>query len=412
MNSTSSVATKDMRSDNINSRHHDPRRPLMFNAAGMSGSASMAGDTRPRRIKCSLNGLTKSYGDKQVVAGVSLDIEEGEFVVLLGPSGCGKTSTLRLIAGLEVPDDGEIAIDGSIVSSPAKKIFKRPEHRDIGMVFQSYAVWPHMTVFENVAYPLRVRRCRKEEIRSKVHDVLNIVGLAKEAGRSATALSGGQMQRIALARALVSDPALLLFDEPLSNLDLKLRERLRIELKEMQRRTGLTSIYVTHDQGEAVELGDRIVVMEGGKIVQVGGAADLYQSPRTRFVADFIGTANIFPATIEEWKPSQLTYLKAENGRRILATCKEQANVGDRVDLVVHPEDCHLALTGVASDSCYPVRVLRRRYQGIVTRYTVEWHGAPFEIVALGTSSDIPEGADAWLSIAPDRAWVIRGAEK
>lgn len=412
MNSTSNAATKNMRSENTISHHTDPQGRLVRGEVGMIRTPDMAGDTTSRRIKCALNGLTKSYGDKQVVAGVSLDIEEGEFVVLLGPSGCGKTSTLRLIAGLEVPDGGEIFIDGSIVSSPARKVFKRPEHRDIGMVFQSYAVWPHMTVFENVAYPLRVRRWRKEDIRAKVHDVLNIVGLAKEAGRSATALSGGQMQRIALARALVFDPALLLFDEPLSNLDLKLRERLRIELKEMQQRTGLTSIYVTHDQGEAVELGDRIVVMEGGKVVQIGGAADLYQAPSTRFVADFIGTANICSATIEEWSTSQLARVRTEHGRRILATCKEQAALGDKVDLVVHPEDCHLALTGAASDSCYPVQVLRRRYQGIVTRYTVAWEGAPFEVVTLGTSSNIPEGARAWLSISPDRAWVIQGVAK
>ena len=247
--------------------------------------------------KCALESLHKSFGPREVVADVSLAVAEGEFVVILGPSGCGKTTTLRMIAGLERPDRGTIAIDGNTVSASGR--FVRPEHRAIGMVFQSYAIWPHMTVCENVAYPLRVRGVPLRERRDRAGRVLDLVGLANEGPRPATALSGGQMQRVALARALVSDPALLLFDEPLSNLDLKLRERLRLELKDLQRRTGLTSIYVTHDQAEAVELADRIVVMQAGRIVQTGRPQDLYREPRTRFVAEFIAAANILPATIQ-----------------------------------------------------------------------------------------------------------------
>ncbi|MBV9052058.1 MAG: ABC transporter ATP-binding protein, partial [Hyphomicrobiales bacterium] len=189
--------------------------------------------------KCQVEALTKRYGARAAVDAVTFDVDEGEFVVLLGPSGCGKTTTLRLVAGLAAPDEGRIRLDGKFVADPARDVFVRAERRGIGMVFQSYAIWPHMNVFENVAYPLRVRRQRGEEIKRKVESVLALVGLSAESRRSAAQLSGGQMQRVALARALVFDPTLLLFDEPLSNLDLKLRERLRLELKELQRRTGL-----------------------------------------------------------------------------------------------------------------------------------------------------------------------------
>jgi iron(III) transport system ATP-binding protein len=251
-------------------------------------------------VKCRISGLTKCFGAARVVADVSLEIAEGEFVVILGPSGCGKTTTLRMIAGLTAPDAGSIEIDRRMMSDPARRIFVRPEHRRLGMVFQSYAIWPHMTVLGNVAYPLRVRGIRAAVRRERARTALDMVGLADAAGRQATALSGGQMQRVALARALVSDPALVLFDEPLSNLDLKLRERLRAELKSLQRRARMTGIYVTHDQTEAAELADRIVVMEAGRAVQIGTPEELYRAPRSRFVAEFISTANVFPRA---WRP-------------------------------------------------------------------------------------------------------------
>ncbi len=351
--------------------------------------------------KCEIMGLSKYFGSKLVVDDVSLAVSEGEFVVLLGPSGCGKTTTLRLIAGLEVPSSGTISIDGRVVSDPAQKLFVRPEHRGIGMVFQSYAVWPHMSVFENVAYPLRVRRWRGARLRAKVQEVLDLVGLGSESARPATALSGGQMQRVALARALVFDPALLLFDEPLSNLDLKLRERLRVELKALQRRTGITSIYVTHDQGEAVELGDRIVVMEGGRMVQIATPPELYQRPQTRFVAEFISTANICSGTIQKLVTSDTALVRTEHGREINCSIDLPMSAGDEVDLVIHPEDCRLARDGGTTEGSFPVRVLQQRYQGVLCRYTVDWNGAPFDVVALGTSAEVPEGAEA-------RLWVDR----
>ena len=357
--------------------------------------------------KCALVGLSKRFGGKLAVDDISLTISQGEFVVFLGPSGCGKTTTLRMIAGLEVPDGGSISMDGRLVSAPAQKLFVRPEHRGIGMVFQSYAVWPHMTVFENVAYPLRVRGLERAQIRAKVEEVLGLVGLSAEIQRPATALSGGQMQRVALARALVYDPSLLLFDEPLSNLDLKLRERLRIELKELQRRTGITSIYVTHDQGEAVELGDRIVVMEGGKIVQIAAPAELYQRPQTRFVAEFISSANICAGTVTALSEPDKAMIRTEHGRDILCLIDQPLAVGDAVDLVIHPEDCRITQSeeDASAEGSFPVRILQQRYQGTLSRYTVDWNGAPFDVVTLGTAAVLTQGSGARLWV--DRTRVI-----
>jgi len=358
-------------------------------------------------LKCQIRGVTKRFAGRPAVADFSLDIADGEFVIFLGPSGCGKTTTLRLIAGLEAPDAGTIAIGGRLVSAPEENLFIRPERRGIGMVFQSYAVWPHMSVFENVAFPLRVRRLSARDIQAKVREVLDLVGLAGESGRSATALSGGQMQRVALARALVYDPALLLFDEPLSNLDLKLRERLRIELKELQRRTGITSIYVTHDQTEAVELGDRIVVMDGGRAVQVGPPSELYQRPNSRFVAEFIASANIFDGTIEAMTGPATARVRIDERRALLAVFDRPVEIGARVNVIVHPEDCAIATAGTPRDGSFAVRVRQRRFQGLSTRYTVDWNGGAFDVVALGTAAPLDEGADARLWIAPESARIV-----
>ena len=358
-------------------------------------------------VKCEVLGVSKSFGAAPVVADVTLSVAEGEFVVILGPSGCGKTTTLRMIAGLERPDAGTIAIDGAIVSGADR--FVRPEHRAIGMVFQSYAIWPHMTVFENVAYPLRVRRAPMRERRMKVEAVLELVGLAGAGPRPATALSGGQMQRVALARALVSDPALLLFDEPLSNLDLKLRERLRAELKALQRRTGLTSVYVTHDQAEAVELADRIVVMQGGRIVQTGRPQDLYREPATRFVAEFIAAANIFGATVVGAAGPGVVRVRTPSGFEIEA--RHDGAVDGRVTVVIHPEDCtlHAAESGV-DGALHGVEIREARFQGVATRYTVGLHGAAFDVLMLGTDEPMPAGSAALLRIGPGRARIVADA--
>jgi ABC-type Fe3+/spermidine/putrescine transport system ATPase subunit len=236
-----------------------------------------------------LDRVSKRFGEAAAVDSVSLSIRRGEVFTLLGPSGCGKTTTLRLVAGLERPDAGEISLRDRIVASASGRVFVAPNQRNLGMVFQSYAVWPHMTVFDNVAYPLRLRGLPRAAVREKVVRVLDLVGLGGMEARPGTLLSGGQMQRLALCRALVYEPDLLLLDEPFSNLDAKLREQMRGEVKLLQRRLGITVLFVTHDQVEALSLSDRIAVMHDGRVEQVGSPRALYERPGSAFVRDFLG---------------------------------------------------------------------------------------------------------------------------
>jgi ABC-type Fe3+/spermidine/putrescine transport system ATPase subunit len=233
--------------------------------------------------------VSKLFESVVAVDRASLVIERGELFTLLGPSGCGKTTTLRLVAGLERPDAGEIALRGRVVASGPRRVFVPPHKRNLGMVFQSYAIWPHMSVHANVAYPLELRGLSRSVVRERVARVLDMVGLAGVQARSATLLSGGQMQRLALCRALVYEPDLLLLDEPFSSLDAKLREQMRVELKVLQRRLGVTVLFVTHDQVEALSLSDRIAVMRGGRVEQVGAPRELYERPASAFVRDFLG---------------------------------------------------------------------------------------------------------------------------
>lgn len=356
--------------------------------------------------KIRVDSLVKRFGEKRVVDNVGFDVAPGEFVVILGPSGCGKTTTLRMLAGLETPDEGSIAVDGRTVTNPAQNVFVRPEHRDIGMVFQSYAIWPHLTVFENVAFPLHVRNLPRDTITSKVSQVLQLVGLKGEADRSATALSGGQMQRVALARALVFDPKLLLFDEPLSNLDLKLREHLRGELKRLHRETKLTSIYVTHDQAEAVELADRVIVMQHGRIVQSGAPETLYRRPNSRFVAEFIATANIIDGHVEELVGASTARVGTDNGVSLIATFEQPVSTGESVSVVVHPEDCEIQPANGGAPGI-SARVVDRQFQGTSTRYVLDFGGGDFDVIVLGTYANFVPGAEVKLKIDPQRATVI-----
>ncbi len=245
-----------------------------------------------------ITNIDKYYGAQHVVDGLSLVVEEGEFCVLLGPSGCGKTTTLRCVAGLEVPTRGQIRIGADVVTDATRGHSLHPSRRDIGMVFQSYALWPHMNVFANVAYPLRARRKYLGELHGKVGAALEIVGLSHLARRYPSELSGGQQQRVALARAIVSDPGVLLFDEPLSNLDAQLRQRLREDLRRLHDRARRTALYVTHDHAEALALADRIAIMRDGRIEQVGMPEEVFARPETRYVADFVGYENFLPATV------------------------------------------------------------------------------------------------------------------
>ncbi|MGZ0230466.1 MAG: ABC transporter ATP-binding protein [Acidimicrobiales bacterium] len=246
-----------------------------------------------------LEGLTKTYAGnaEPAVKGIDVTVAQGELVTLLGPSGCGKTTTLRCIAGLEMPDSGRIQIGDRTVFDPTQKIKLRANQRNSGMVFQSYAIWPHMTVYENVAYPLKVGRVDRSTARERVHRALDLVGLRELADRPAPNLSGGQQQRVALARALVSEPDVLLFDEPLSNLDATLRESMRQEIREVQQRLGIAALYVTHDQTEALAISDQVIVMSHGEILDVGTPQRIYERPASLPVARFIGLANIFEVT-------------------------------------------------------------------------------------------------------------------
>jgi iron(III) transport system ATP-binding protein len=286
--------------------------------------------------------------EHQAVRGVSLEVAQGQFYTLLGPSGCGKTTTLRCVAGLERPDSGQIIIGDELMCDPSAGVWVAPNNRNIGMVFQSYAIWPHMTVFDNVAFPLRYRKPKpsRAEMREKVRNALALVQLAGLEDRPAPFLSGGQQQRLALARALVAEPRVLLLDEPLSNLDAKLREEMRLELRELVKRLNVTTLFVTHEQIEALTMSDTIAVMKDGLIVQEGKPSEIYGEPGGTFVADFIGKSNFLKARI-------MTGGSAAEGRvaqvetpigRFACRVAGDARQGDTVTIAVRPENVALAL--------------------------------------------------------------------
>jgi iron(III) transport system ATP-binding protein len=302
----------------------------------------------------SVVGLQKNYrGERKTtvrsIRDIGFHVDEGEFYTLLGPSGCGKTTTLRCVAGLERPDQGTIVVAGTTVSGP--NTFVPPNRRDIGMVFQSYAIWPHMTVFDNVAYPLRVARKRvpRAEIDSRVLEALATVALDGLEDRNATALSGGQQQRLALARALVRRPKLLLLDEPLSNLDAKLRDRLRAEVRRLQRRLGITTLYVTHDQAEALSMSSRIAVLNQGEIVQEGTPRAIYQHPESSFVANFVGTSNFIDAKVVSIDGAGNGTLSTALGDQpIVAACPAGLGHGTAVTVAMRRENVELYRRGEA----------------------------------------------------------------
>ena len=286
-----------------------------------------------------IKSLFKHFKDVVAVNRIQLDIEKGEMLTLLGPSGCGKTTTLRCIAGLEKPEDGDIIIDGKPLLS---KGFVQPSKRGIGMVFQNYAVWPHMKVYSNVAYGLKLLKISKSEIRDKVRNVLDLVGLGGLEDRYPSQLSGGQQQRVALARALVRNPKVLLLDEPLSNLDAKLREELRFEIKSLVRRMGITAVYVTHDQAEAMVISDRIAVMNAGNVVQIGSAQEIYEKPADRFVADFIGTMNFISGEINQvLQENELVSVRTEFSDNLLCMMPKGVEIqtGQKAFASIRPEE-------------------------------------------------------------------------
>jgi iron(III) transport system ATP-binding protein len=308
--------------------------------------------------------LKKSYGEGAAVDNVSFSVRDKEFFSLLGPSGCGKSTTLRCVAGLEDPTEGEIYISGALVNSPEKHINVPTEKRPVGMVFQNYAVWPHMRVFENVAYPLKIKKTRKALIREKVSATLQMVGLERLAERYPSQLSGGEQQRVALARALIKEPDVLLLDEPLSNLDAKLREQMRFELKELQRRTGIPILYVTHDQGEALAMSDRLAVMSGGHLLQVGAPAEIYAQPASRFVADFIGLMNFFSGRVVE-RTRETATVELLGGYRL--KINDRSGRDGECTVAARPEDITLGPSG--GISCL---IEVRNYLGNLIDYKVK----------------------------------------
>lgn len=352
-----------------------------------------------------VRGLRAAYDGKVVVKNISFSVASGEHLSLLGPSGCGKSTTLRCIAGLETPVEGEITIDGVPVFSSKKRINIPTERRKLSMVFQSYAIWPHMTVFENVAYGLRVQRASEAEVKSRVANVLKMVGMDEFTMRPATDLSGGQQQRVALARSYASRPKAILLDEPLSNLDARLRTRMRDEIKDLQRQFALSTIYVTHDQEEAMAISDRIIVMRDGHIEQAGKPLDIYDTPCSRFVADFIGAANILAGArvgtsasgaltvkigeaIVECTPGREPLKPDTEGRYLLAV------------RTVYPQMHRAPLPSTSNQ--WLATVSQRVLLGDIVIYTVAWPGGDLRVHAF-PSNLFEKGERVHLHIPPTR---------
>jgi ABC-type Fe3+/spermidine/putrescine transport system ATPase subunit len=322
---------------------------------------------------------------------------------LLGPSGCGKTTTLRAIAGLEQPSSGSISVDGKAMFDSARKVNVPAEDRGVSMVFQSYAVWPHMTVFDNVAYGLRVRKQGRDEIKKNVERALDLVQMRHLADRGASKLSGGQQQRVALARAIAFSPTVVLFDEPLSNLDAKLRAEMRVELRELQRRLGITSVYVTHDQEEALAISDRVIVMNVGVIEQIGTPEQIYNSPKSRFVADFVGSANLIKG-----KLTAPGTFQTEGGVALKVTAPHQPH-GKETEVALRTAYIGLVPHGVdkeGGDNQVPGTVRQRLFHGDFVQYIVECALGRL-IVRRPPTQLLPEGAAVTVSFSPEHCVLL-----
>ncbi|RWZ83122.1 ABC transporter ATP-binding protein [Glutamicibacter sp. HZAU] len=355
----------------------------------------------------SIESLEKKYSPKAPAAVESLDLEikEGEFLTLLGPSGCGKTTTLRCVAGLERPTGGRVSIGGKVVDDPAHRTHIAPDKRDIGMVFQSYALWPHMSVASNVAYPLKMRKIGIDERARRVREALDMVGLSEYSSRMATDLSGGQQQRVALARALVATPQLLLFDEPLSNLDARLRQDMRSELREMHKRVGTTSIYVTHDQEEAVSLSTRIVLLNKGAIEQVGSPREIYWHPVSHFVADFVGYDNFIEGTVVGADQYGVKVLLEGTEMRLVCPPRNDVHEGQRVDVAVRSSSVILGPPAADKPNAFEGLITDVMYLG--DDFIYELQLGPHKVTVSIRTAEV---ANIWLTGAPKVGDIISGA--
>jgi len=353
--------------------------------------------------------LIVRYGAVPAVNGISFTVGQGEHVTLLGPSGCGKTTTLRAVAGLEEPVGGSIRIDGETVFSTAQRRNVPTERRGVSMVFQSYAVWPHMSVAENVAYGLRVRKLPKAQIAEAVERTLDLVQMRALADRSAALLSGGQQQRVALARAIAFSPTVLLFDEPLSNLDAKLRAEMRVELRALQRRLGVTSLYVTHDQEEALAISDRVIVMNVGGIEQIGAPEDIYNRPKTRFVADFVGSANLIAGriTTAAATPGPVNFEVAAG--LTLQAWAAHAPHGDESHVAIRTAYIDMGSgTPNGTANCASGTIRQRLFHGDFIQYIVHWPGGELTVRRPPTEL-FDEGAAVTLSFAREHCILLEG---
>ena len=350
-------------------------------------------------------GLTKSFGD--------LHVDDGKMLVLLGPSGCGKTTTMRCIAGLDTPEAGRISIGGKVVFDSAAGINVSADKRNVGMVFQSYAIWPHMTVYQNVAFSLEIARTPRAETKARVEAMLELVGLKGLGARGASNLSGGQMQRVALARSLVTNPSVLLLDEPLSNLDARLRDYLRIQLREIQTSLKITALYVTHDQHEALSLADDIVVLDAGQVLQRGAPLAMYYSPDSSAVAQFLGYSNIFQASIRSTDGAACEVILDDGdvrvyGRSGTAVTPESAAVCVRptdIRLAAAPPD---ATAGVLPKNTYLAEVIYASFEGTQVHYRARTDGGTiWDIVSPDVEGAVPTGSRILVQIAEDRVLIL-----
>lgn len=352
--------------------------------------------------------LFKRFKNVVAVNHIRLEVKQGEMLTLLGPSGCGKTTTLRCIAGLEKPEGGDIVIDGKSMLSQG---FVHPSKRGIGMVFQNYAVWPHMKVYNNIVYGLKLEKVPRATIRERAQQVLELVGLSGLEERYPAQLSGGQQQRVALARALIRNPKVLLLDEPLSNLDAKLREKMRFEIKSLVRRMGITSVYVTHDQAEAMVISDRIAVMDSGNIVQIGTPQDIYEKPASRLVADFIGTMNFMSGEVLEVLPeSDAVYVRTEFGEKMRCTVSPNAaapTTGQKMYASIRPEDVEIFTDPPqASENLIKGTIAHKAYLGNFLYFFVSVDGNMLRVQA---PHNVPreEGEEIYLFLNPHKCMIL-----
>jgi len=356
----------------------------------------------PPRIE--VRDLVVRYGDTTAVDGVGFAIAPGELVTLLGPSGCGKTTTLRAIAGLETPTSGQIRLNDQTVYSSTERRNIPSEKRGASMVFQSYAIWPHMTVFENVAYGLRVRKLPQAEVTANVNRVLDMVQMRQYADRPSSKLSGGQQQRVAVARAIAFSPNVVLFDEPLSNLDARLRAEMRVELRELQRRLDITSLYVTHDQEEALAISDRVIVMNSGKIEQIGPPEQIYNRPASRFVADFVGSANMIPGEVSGAGGGGTLTFTAEGGVTLKIAKPEDGRVTGGV-VALRSSYIHIGASP-SEENGVPGTIHRRMFHGDFIQYIVDWPGGQL-VVRRPPTELFEEGSTITVSFAPTHCVLL-----